>query len=71
MVTAGARTCDRCRRPAAHRRTLYGRARGSESAILAGRFGRKCFYAVAAEIAAAGAQPEHEDATIIYLRGHK
>lgn len=70
-MTAGLSECDRCRRPARRARRLYARARGAQAAILAGRFGRQCFYAVAAELAAAGAQPEYENARIIYLRGHK
>jgi len=70
-VVTGLLECDRCRRPAARRRALYGRARGAQAAILAGRFGRQCFYAVAAELAAAGAQPEYETARVIYLRGRK
>lgn len=70
-MTPGVPECDRCRRPAARRRALYARARGAQAAILAGRFGRQCFYAVAAELAWSGAQPEYEDARVIYLRGSK
>lgn len=70
-MAEGPRACDRCRRPAARRRALYGRARGAESAILAGRFGRKCFYEVAAQLDAVNVQPEREDARVIYLRGRK
>lgn len=57
--------CDRCNRPAKVR-ALYARANGV--AVLAGRFGRACFYVVAAEVASSGAQPEHVTARPIWLR---
>lgn len=60
--------CDRCKRPA-KRRALYYRASRGAPAILAGRYGKACFYRVAAALADTGHQVEHEDAAVIILRG--
>lgn len=63
--------CYRCKRAAGKRRALYYRPRGGPSALFAGRFGRACFYMEARALAAAGAQPEYEDARVITLRGQR
>lgn len=58
--------CDRCKRPA-KRRPLYFRRNGVATKL--GDYGRACFYVVAAGVVQQGAQPEHENARVIYLRG--
>jgi hypothetical protein len=65
-VTADLPPCDRCHRPA-KRQALYYRTRNG-AVLLAGRYGRKCFYFAAGVLAASGAQVEHEDARIIHVR---
>lgn len=68
MVT-GLPECDRCHRPA-KRRALYYRLNDGR-ALLAGRYGKKCFYAVARIVVRGGNQPEHEDARIVHVRSRR
>lgn len=60
--------CEWCGREGVVRQ-LWQRPRGSESALLVGRYGPVCFYTVARQVVAEGSQPETVDARVIYLRG--
>ena len=62
--------CGRCRRPA-KLRALYGRNRQTGEALLIGKLGKKCFYVVAGQVFRNGYQPEHEDNSIVRLRGQR
>jgi hypothetical protein len=50
-------------------RQLWQRPRGSESALLVGRYGPACFYRVARQVVAEGSQPETAEARVVWLRG--
>lgn len=67
-TTAVLPECDRCKRPA-KLYTLYYRQAPGNPAVLAGRYGRKCFYDVAWALWGKGFQPERQNARRINLRG--